>query len=58
MSSFVEDLLNLRLLQEGNLELVEEPFNIIETLKFVVDMFQIKAQAYGVAVSYQVDSQL
>ena len=58
MSSFVEDLLNLRLLQEGNLELIKEPFSIIETLDFVVDMFQVKAKAYGVAVSYEVDSQL
>ena len=39
MSSFVEDLLNLRLLQEGSLELVKEPFNIVETLEFVLDMF-------------------
>ena len=58
MSSFVEDLLNLRLLQEGNLQLVKEPFKIIETLEFIVDMFKVKAQAYGVDVSYEVDHQL
>ena len=58
MSSFVEDLLNLRLLQEGNLQLVKEPFSIRETLGFIIDMFQVKAQAYGVAVSYEVDNQL
>ena len=55
MQSFIEDLLNLRLLRDGVLELVNETFNLHEALEFVIEMFQIKAHAYGMDVSYSTE---
>ena len=42
VESFVEDLLNLTLLKEGVFKLESAPFNLKETLDFVVNIFQMK----------------
>ena len=52
MESFVEDLLNLRQLSEGVFYIQNTTFNLIDTLDFVVNMFEIKSKMYGVKISY------
>ena len=45
IESFVEDLLNLRLLTEGVLQIQETEFNPIKAIEFVFDMLRFKANA-------------
>ena len=54
----MEDLLNLQQMREGTFDLVRQPFDVYETLKFVVDMFQIKAKAYDVSIFFTVQPEL
>ena len=43
IESFVEDLLNLKLLNEGILELTYAQFSPLQAIDFVVDTMKIKA---------------
>ena len=53
MESFVEDLLSMRLLNEGVLKIQKLVFNPTDAIKFVVTMFQIKARARGLKLFYE-----
>ena len=52
MESFVGDMLNNQLLQEGHFKIMREPFDLLETFDFIVSIFEIKALAFGVKLSY------
>ena len=39
IESFIEDLLNLRMLKEGVFKLENAPFNLKDTLNFVMSVF-------------------
>lgn len=52
MESFVEDMLNLRLLKEGIMTIAKEKFDSFECLESIVSMFAIKSELQGVTVSY------
>ena len=45
IESFVEDLLNLRLLNEGILDIQVAEFNPIKAIEFVFDMLRFKVDA-------------
>ena len=44
MESFVEDLLNLRLMREGIMTIAKEKFDIRDALESIVSMFTIKSE--------------
>ena len=52
MESFVEDLLNLRMLREGIFTIACESFNPTEVFEFIFNMFSMQAAAKGVSISY------
>ena len=52
MESFVEDLLNLRLMREGIMTIAKEKFDVREALESIVNMFTIKAELQGISVAY------
>ena len=52
MESFVEDLLNLRMMKEGVMTIAKEKFDACEALESVVSMFAIKSELQGVTVTY------
>ena len=54
MNSFVGDMLDLRLLKEGNLTISQEMFNPLNAIDFVVRMFQIKANLFGTSLERQI----
>ena len=58
MESFVEDLLNLRLMREGILTIAQEKFDSRECLESIVSMFAIKSELQGVTISYSLESSL
>ena len=43
MESFMEDLLNLKLIKEGMLMIEKKKFNPKEVFDFILDMFEMKA---------------
>ena len=58
MESFVEDLLNLRMLREGVMTIAKDKFDAHEALESIVSMFTIKAELQGVAVTYSLVKKL
>ena len=58
MESFVEDLLNLRMLREGIFIIDNAPFNLIDVLDFVVSIFKSKLNEDSVSLSYSYDPHL
>ena len=58
MESFVEDLLNLRMLREGLFILDNAPFNLLDVLDFVVSIFKSKLNEDSVSISYSYEPQL
>ena len=58
MESFVEDLLNLRLLREGIFTIANEQFCPTEIFDFIVNMFQMQARAKGITISYTIVDEL
>ena len=48
MESFVEDLLNLRLMSEGILTLAKDVFDPREAFNFIKDTFAIKVESKGI----------
>lgn len=58
MESFVEDLLNLRLMREGIMTIAKEQFDSRECLESIVSMFAIKSELQGVTISYSLESKL
>ena len=58
MESFVEDLLNLRMLREGCFNLENAPFNLLKVLDFVVSIFESKLNEDDVSISYSYDPHL
>ena len=48
METFIDDLLNLKLLKEGKFLLDKNYFNPKETIKFIHQMFTYKMQAKGI----------
>ena len=53
MESFVEDLLNLKLLNEGILKIEKTQFDPTAAIEFVVGMFQIKAKTRGLKLFHE-----
>ena len=58
MESFVEDLLNLRMLREGLFILDNAPFNLLDVLDFVVSIFESKLNEDNVSISYSYEPHL
>ena len=58
MESFVEDLLNLRLMREGIMTIAKEKFDVREALDSIVSMFTIKAELQGISVAYSLVKEL
>ena len=58
MESFVEDLLNLRMLREGNFTIAKDRFNPTEIFDCIVRMFYFQARAKGITISYKVVNNL
>ena len=58
MESFVEDLLNLRLMREGIMTMAKDKFDVREALESIVSMFGIKSELQGVAVTYSLVKRL
>ena len=58
MESFVEDLLNLRLLREGIMTISKEQFDLKDALDFIVSIFEIKSSAKGVNLFYSAHQNL
>ena len=54
MSSFVGDMLDLRLLKEGTLSISQEMFNPTKAIDFVLQMFKIKAAMFGTSLERKV----
>ena len=52
MESFVEDLLNLRLMSEGILTLAKDVFDPREAFNFIKDTFAIKVESKGIKILY------
>ena len=48
MQSFVEDLLNLRLLKEGTFTLANEPFNPKEVFDMICSIFTPQTSGKGI----------
>ena len=51
MESFIEDLLNLHMMNQGVFELKVEPFSPQSAIDFVLDMIRLKAREKGIDVS-------
>ena len=58
IESFIEDLLNVRLIREGLLTLQNESFSPKEALEFVVHMFKTRSMLLDVKVSLQIGKDL
>ena len=58
MESFVEDLLNLRLLREGKMTISKEQFDLKDTLDLIVNMFAIKTGYKSISLSYSTHQNL
>ena len=58
MSCFVEDLLNLRLLRQGILQIDLAVFDPIKSVDFVINMLSIKARSKGVQLSRHLELNL
>ena len=58
VESFVEDLLNLTLLREGVFKLENGPFNLKETLDFVVNIFRMKKQTHDIDISHNFNEEI
>ena len=54
MESFVEDLLNLRLIKEGVFKIQKGVFNAYDAFDFVIDIFKPKADEKLVNISWEV----
>ena len=54
MESFVEDLLNLRLIKEGVFKIQNGALNVYDALDFVIDIFRPKADEKLVHISWEV----
>ena len=52
MESFVEDLLNLKLMREGILTLDKSNFDPRKAFTLILDIFEIKAEAKGISIFY------
>ena len=54
MESFVEDLLNLRLMQNGHLKIQHGVFKLEDTIDFIMDTFKHKADSKGITISHSI----
>lgn len=54
MESFVEDLLNLKLIKEGILNIQVAEFRIYDAFDFIIDVFKPKAEQQGIKVFWGV----
>ena len=45
MESFIENLINIKLLKEGILAIEKEQFNPQEVFDFILNMFSLKAES-------------
>ena len=50
MESFVEDLLNLKQLNQGILQLTKAAFDPLQAIDFVVDILRIKAEELKIQI--------
>ena len=51
MESFIEDLLNLHMMNQGVFELKAEPFSPQSAIDYVIDMIRLKAREKGIDVT-------
>ena len=56
--SFVNDLLDLRSMNEGVFSLVSERFNPLDTFTLVENMFKRQAEVKGIELSWEIVNQL
>lgn len=54
MQTFVDDLLDLKQIQEGAFRLVNQAFDPIETIKMVYTIFEPQARAKGVKIVIEI----
>ena len=58
MQSFIEDILNYHLIQNGLLKIAARPFNPHKALEFVLGMFAKKAEMYEIKLDLEVRKNL
>ena len=53
MESFIEDLLNIKLIKEGKFILEKKQFSPKEVFDYIIDMFELRAKFLGVSITFK-----
>ena len=58
MMSFIEDLLNLKMIKDNVMTLASQDFKPHKVITFLKELFEIKAESKGVSIEYQITDDL